>query len=135
MDRNYLKNSNASIFSKFVILAYSTVVLLYWNDCIFSSFSYYNRIVPVWFQKYRELDLFWTVIEIFVMFFLIIVVFTARIPQYFKPFFTYLTTKFIMSCGLIYFYYRVLVVFLPISSILGPMIISIRRMASFFMLT
>ena len=80
------------------------------------------------FQKYKEMDLFWTIFEIFVMAFLLMVILTARIPQYFKPFFTYLTTKFIMSLGLLYFYYRVLVVFLPISSVLGPMLISIKRM-------
>ena len=83
-------------------------------------------------QKYKELDLFWTVLEIFVMAFLLLVILTVRITPYFVTYFSYPTTKFVMSLGLLYFYYRVLIVFLPISPVLGPMLISIKRMVRLF---
>ncbi|XP_076098368.1 transient receptor potential cation channel subfamily M member-like 2 isoform X1 [Mytilus galloprovincialis] len=108
-------------------IAVFTWILMIWAELVRTTF--------VKRKKYKEMDLFWTVFEIFVMAFLLMVILTARIPQYFKPFFTYLTTKFIMSLGLLYFYYRVLVVFLPISSVLGPMLISIKRMVKHDFLT
>lgn len=42
-----------------------------------------------------------------------------------------LTAKAILGLGLIYYYYRILFVFLPISSKLGPMMIRLRYMVSF----
>ena len=83
-------------------------------------------------QKYKELDLFWTVLEIFVMASLLLIILTVRITPYFVAYFSYPTTKLVMSLGLLYFYYRVVIVFLPISPVLGPMLISIKRMVRLF---
>jgi hypothetical protein len=43
-----------------------------------------------------------------------------------------LTAKAILGFGLIYYYYRVIFVFLPISSTFGPMMIRLEYMVSSF---
>jgi len=43
-----------------------------------------------------------------------------------------LTAKSILGLGLIYYYYRILFVFLPISAKFGPMMIRLQYMVRFF---
>lgn len=45
-----------------------------------------------------------------------------------------LTAKAILSFGLIYYYYRIMFIFLPISATLGPMMIRLQYMVSFFLI-
>ncbi|XP_060064853.1 transient receptor potential cation channel subfamily M member-like 2 [Ylistrum balloti] len=79
-------------------------------------------------KKYLEINLFWTKIEIGLIGIFLITFCLVRIVPHFVSYIDYMTTKFVMSLGLLYFYYRTLQVFLPISPVLGPMLINIRRM-------
>jgi len=72
----------------------------------------------------------WTKAEIIFMGTFLVIFGLVRIVPHFVSFMDYMTTKFVMSMGLLYFYYRTLSVFLPISPVLGPMLINIKRMVS-----
>ncbi|XP_033743894.1 transient receptor potential cation channel subfamily M member 1-like [Pecten maximus] len=79
-------------------------------------------------KKYQEINLFWAKMEIVVIGLFLLAFCLVRIVPHFVSYIDYMTTKFVMSMGLLYFYYRTLQVFLPISPVLGPMLINIRRM-------
>ncbi|XP_062586024.1 transient receptor potential cation channel subfamily M member-like 2, partial [Saccostrea cucullata] len=87
-----------------------------------------STFLSVKFQEYKEMKIFWTVIEICLIGSFLIVIGLVRIIPKFIPFIKYTTAKFVMSLGLLYFYYRLLSVFLPISPVLGPMMINFRIM-------
>lgn len=82
------------------------------------------------FQKYLEIHLFWTIAEICFMGAFVVTFCLVRIVPHFVSYISYMTTKFVLSLGLLYFYYRTLFVFFRISPVLGPMLISIKRMVS-----
>lgn len=74
------------------------------------------------------MKIFWTVLEIVLIGAFLLVIGLLRIVPKFVPFIKYTTAKFVMSLGLLYFYYRLLSVFLPISPVLGPMMINFKAM-------
>lgn len=77
------------------------------------------------------MKIFWTVLEIVLIGAFLLVIGLLRIVPKFVPFIKYTTAKFVMSLGLLYFYYRLLSVFLPISPVLGPMMINFKAMVCF----
>lgn len=77
------------------------------------------------------MKIFWTVLEIVLIGVFLLVIGLLRIVPKFVPFIKYTTAKFVMSLGLLYFYYRLLSVFLPISPVLGPMMINFKAMVCF----
>ncbi|XP_046572246.1 transient receptor potential cation channel subfamily M member-like 2, partial [Haliotis rubra] len=79
-------------------------------------------------QKYPEVPIFWKTVEIILIMLFMLMFPIFRILPHFFPYVDYMTTKFIMSIGLLLFYYRTLAVFLPMSPTLGPMLISINKM-------
>lgn len=79
-------------------------------------------------QKYKALSLFGHCLEIFlILLFLILYLFLRVIPHWIN-YADVNTAKAILSCGLIYFFYRLLGVYLPISPTLGPMLVRMTRM-------
>jgi hypothetical protein len=75
------------------------------------------------------MNILYTVIEIgLIGAFLVVIGCIRIIPKFVVPFIKYTTAKFVMSLGLLYFYYRSLGVFLPISPVLGPMMINFNTM-------
>jgi hypothetical protein len=82
------------------------------------------------FQKYKALSLFGHCVEIFlIILFLIFYLFLRIIPHWFN-FANFITAKIVLCVGLIYFFYRLLGVYLPISPTLGPMLVRMMRMVS-----
>lgn len=79
-------------------------------------------------QNHKELTVHWTVVEIILIFLYLLTVGIIRIIPRYLPSIQYTTAKFIMCLGLIYFYYRTMNIYFPISPVLGPMLISIKRM-------
>lgn len=81
------------------------------------------------------MKIFWTVLEIVLIGVFLLVIGLLRIVPKFVPFIKYTTAKFVMSLGLLYFYYRLLSVFLPISPVLGPMMINFKAMVCLLFMT
>ncbi|XP_055996761.1 transient receptor potential cation channel subfamily M member-like 2 [Ostrea edulis] len=86
-------------------------------------------------KNHKELTVHWTVVEIILIFLYLLVIGIIRIVPRYIPSIKYTTAKFIMSLGLIYFYYRTMNIFFPISPVLGPMLISIKRMVRYDFIT
>lgn len=79
-------------------------------------------------QKYKAVSLFSQCAEIcFIMVFLVLYLFLRIIPHWFE-YADINVTKTVMSVGLIYFFYRLLGTYLPISPTLGPMLVRMTRM-------
>ncbi|XP_064608406.1 transient receptor potential cation channel subfamily M member 8-like [Liolophura sinensis] len=86
-------------------------------------------------RKYPEMTVVYPVLEIILIItFLGFYLFVRIIPHFVVltgisyQFTDYQSAKFVMSLGLLYFYYRLLAVSFPISPTLGPMLINIKRM-------
>ncbi|XP_062585972.1 transient receptor potential cation channel subfamily M member 3-like [Saccostrea cucullata] len=79
-------------------------------------------------KNHKELKVHWTVVEIVLIFMYLMVIGIIRIIPRYIPSVRYTTAKFVMSLGLIYFYYRTMNVYFRISPVLGPMMISVKRM-------
>nr|XP_022305861.1 transient receptor potential cation channel subfamily M member 1-like [Crassostrea virginica] len=86
-------------------------------------------------KKHKELNVHWTVVEIILIFLYLLTIGIIRIIPRYIPSIKYTTAKFIMSLGLIYFYYRTINIYFPISPVLGPMLISIKRMVRYDFIT
>ncbi|XP_061181386.1 transient receptor potential cation channel subfamily M member-like 2 [Saccostrea echinata] len=86
-------------------------------------------------KNHKELTVHWTVVEIILIFMYLMVIGIIRIIPRYIPSVRYTTAKFVMSLGLIYFYYRTMNIFFPISPILGPMMISVKRMIRYDFIT
>ncbi|XP_061181423.1 transient receptor potential cation channel subfamily M member 1-like [Saccostrea echinata] len=119
-----------ALFSYAVIIPscgdfYIDLVVYFWTAMIWVEII---RKTIIKRKEYKEMKIFWTVIEICLIGSFLIVIGLVRIIPKFIPFIKYTTAKFVMSLGLLYFYYRLLSVFLPISPVLGPMMISFRAM-------
>ncbi|XP_048243432.1 transient receptor potential cation channel subfamily M member-like 2 [Haliotis rufescens] len=126
------------LFYVFFLVLFSVAVL--WPSC---GNVYLNSVVFIWTviiwaelvratlvkkAKYPEVPIFWKTIEIILIMVFMLMFPIFRILPHFFPYVDYMTTKFIMSIGLLLFYYRTLAVFLPMSPTLGPMLISINKM-------
>lgn len=86
-------------------------------------------------RNHKELTVHWTVVEIILIFLYLLTVGIIRIIPRYLPSIQYTTAKFIMCLGLIYFYYRTMNIYFPISPVLGPMLISIKRMVRYDFIT
>ncbi|KAL4230550.1 hypothetical protein ACF0H5_010931 [Mactra antiquata] len=80
------------------------------------------------YHKYKTLSLLGNCIDILLILIFLILLLMTRIMQTWVPLTDYLLAKTIMCYGLIYFFYRLLGVYLPISPTLGPMLLRISRM-------
>nr|XP_022342149.1 transient receptor potential cation channel subfamily M member 1-like isoform X1 [Crassostrea virginica] len=119
-----------TLFSYAVIIPscgdfYIDLVVYFWTAMIWVEII---RKTVIKRKEYKEMKIFWTVIEIMLIGAFLIVIGLVRIIPKFVPFIKYTTAKFVMSLGLLYFYYRLLSVFLPISPVLGPMMINFKAM-------
>ncbi|KAK7467859.1 hypothetical protein BaRGS_00036896 [Batillaria attramentaria] len=76
-------------------------------------------------RRYPELSFKWNYFEIVIIMTFILMVLIFQIVPYYVEFISFMTTKFFMSCGLLFFYFRTLGIFVPISPTLGPMLVSI----------
>ena len=82
-------------------------------------------------QKYRHLSLVGNYLDIFIIMIFLVLLLFMRILYVWFAFTNYIQAKSIMCFGLIYFFYRLLGVYLPISPTLGPMLLRINRMVSY----
>ncbi|KAL5012140.1 hypothetical protein ScPMuIL_010691 [Solemya velum] len=112
-----MQPSCGNVFLDIVVFGWTTLI---WIEIIRRTF--------VKKKKYPELPVRLTILEILLVGVYLLVFFFVRIFPHFVQYMDFMTTKFVMSLGLLYFYYRLLVVFLPISPILGPMLINFREM-------
>ncbi|XP_048781107.2 transient receptor potential cation channel subfamily M member-like 2 isoform X2 [Ostrea edulis] len=119
-----------AVFSYAVIIPscgdfYIDLVVYFWTAMIWVEII---RKTIIKRKEYKEMKILWTVIEIGLIGAFLVVIGLVRIIPKFVPFIKYTTAKFVMSLGLLYFYYRSLSVFLPISPVLGPMMINFKAM-------
>lgn len=119
-----------TLFSYAVIIPscgdfYIDLVVYFWTAMIWVEII---RKTIIKRKEYKEMKIFWTVLEIVLIGVFLLVIGLLRIVPKFVPFIKYTTAKFVMSLGLLYFYYRLLSVFLPISPVLGPMMINFKAM-------
>ncbi|KAL5012942.1 hypothetical protein ScPMuIL_011493 [Solemya velum] len=104
---------------------YLDLVIWFWTAIILTELV---RRTYIKYQKYKALSLFGHCLEIFlILLFLILYLFLRVIPHWIN-YADVNTAKAILSCGLIYFFYRLLGVYLPISPTLGPMLVRMTRM-------
>lgn len=82
------------------------------------------------FQKYKALSLFGHCAEIVVILIFLILYLFLRIMPYALNYADINAAKTVLSVGLIYFFYRLLGTYLPISPTLGPMLVRMTRMVS-----
>lgn len=79
-------------------------------------------------QKYKALSLLGHCVEIALILVFLILYLILRIIPHWVNFSDFITAKIVMAIGLIYFFYRLLGVYLPISPTLGPNLVRIVRM-------
>ncbi|XP_052825070.1 transient receptor potential cation channel subfamily M member 2 [Octopus bimaculoides] len=79
-------------------------------------------------QKYKALSLLGHCVEIILILVFLILYLILRIIPNWVNFSDFITAKIVMAIGLIYFFYRLLGVYLPISPTLGPNLVRIVRM-------
>lgn len=83
-----------------------------------------------WFQKYKTLSLVGNCIDILLIMVFLVLLLLTRIMHTWMGLSNYMDSRTFMCYGLIYFFYRLLGVYLPISPTLGPMLLRISRMVS-----
>lgn len=79
-------------------------------------------------RRYPEVRIKWHCIEIIGILLFILTFLAVRILPHFVEYVTYMTSKFFMSLGLLFFYYRTMGTYIPISPTLGPAIVSVIAM-------
>ncbi|XP_076468214.1 transient receptor potential cation channel subfamily M member-like 2 [Babylonia areolata] len=79
-------------------------------------------------KLYPEVPLTSSVIEIFFISLFILLMLGLRILTRFVNYITFMTTKFLLSIFLLFFYFRFMAMAMPISPTLGPMLVSIITM-------
>ena len=70
----------------------------------------------------------WVILEISFMVLFIILMTVLRIIPHFFDYISFMTTKFLMSIYLLFFYFRFMALTFPVSPTLGPMLVSIILM-------
>ncbi|XP_041360001.1 transient receptor potential cation channel subfamily M member-like 2 isoform X2 [Gigantopelta aegis] len=126
------------LFYVFFLILFSLAVL--WPSCgdLHLNLSVFVWTFIIWIElarrtwvkkwKHPEVPIFWTSIEVILILCFLLLYLVFRIIPHFVEYVDYMTTKFVMSIGLLFFYYRTMAVFLPISPTLGPMLIRITKM-------
>ncbi|KAL8598697.1 hypothetical protein ACOMHN_033261 [Nucella lapillus] len=79
-------------------------------------------------KLYPEVSLVWQIMEILFISVYILLILCLRILPHFVNYISFMTTKFMLSIFLLFFYFRFMVVSVPVSPTLGPMLVSIITM-------
>ncbi|XP_015781855.1 protein ced-11 isoform X2 [Tetranychus urticae] len=99
--------------------------------CVWTSLIVMEHIRRTWilYKKYTSIPLVWKCIEIFLIIIFIIVytTYTAGLNLKFLTLSPY-GRKVVLSVALLYFYYRLIAMYLPISPTLGPLLYRLRLM-------
>ncbi|KAL3880135.1 hypothetical protein ACJMK2_032401 [Sinanodonta woodiana] len=104
---------------------YFDLVIWFWTAVILTELVHRTYVK---YHKYKTVSLIGHCVEIFlIMAFLCIYLFMRIIPHW-VPYMDYTTSKSVLCFALIYFFYRLLGVYLPISPTLGPMLLRMNRM-------
>lgn len=96
-------------------------ILCVWTLCIWIELV---RQTIVRKRMYPEVSILRQCVEIFIIMVFVLIILVFRILPFYVEFISFMTTKFLMAIGLLYFYFRTLNLFLPISPRLGPMLVS-----------
>ncbi|ESO90589.1 hypothetical protein LOTGIDRAFT_175815 [Lottia gigantea] len=126
------------LFYVLFLALFSVATLMPTCGNVFMNFAVFLWTLMIWLEitrmtyvkkwKYPEVPIFLATVEIGLILVFLLVYLIFRILPHFVDHIDYMTAKFLMSIGLLFFYYRTLAVFLPISRTLGPMLIAIKRM-------
>jgi hypothetical protein len=81
-------------------------------------------------QRYPEMDMNWPILECCMMIVFILMNVVFRILPHYVDYISFMTTKFLMSIYLLFFYFRFMVMTFPVSQTLGPALVSIIAMVS-----
>ena len=72
----------------------------------------------------------WSIIESLIIFIFMLLMLLLRVLTHFVDYISFMTAKFLMSIYLLFFYFRFMVMSVPVSPTLGPMLVSIIAMVS-----
>ncbi|XP_035207047.1 transient receptor potential cation channel subfamily M member-like 2 isoform X2 [Stegodyphus dumicola] len=100
------------------------IIVCSWTSLIVIE---YIRRTYILYKKYTSVPLFFKCLEILFIIIFIVLYFLGRIINVgglFEPY----TGKVILCIGLLYFFYRLIAVYLPISPTLGPLLYRVRLM-------
>ncbi|XP_053204968.1 transient receptor potential cation channel subfamily M member-like 2 isoform X2 [Panonychus citri] len=105
--------------------------LIDYSVCIWTSLIVAEHIRRTWvlYRKYTSIPLVWKCIEIFLIIIFVIIysTYTAGLNLKFLTLSPY-GRKVVLSVALLYFYYRLIAIYLPISPTLGPLLYRLRLM-------